>query len=57
MRRSASGASASPRWKGALGALIPVLVHLFDRRRPRAHPFGPMAFVLRSQKRTASRLK
>ncbi|NOJ95648.1 VWA domain-containing protein [Corallococcus coralloides] len=42
---------------GALGALIPVLVHLFDRRRPRAHPFGPLAFVLRSQKRTASRLK
>ncbi len=42
---------------GALGALIPVLVHLFDRRRPRPHPFGPMAFVLRSQKRTASRLK
>nr|AYM53170.1 hypothetical protein [Melittangium boletus] len=42
---------------GALAALIPVLVHLFDRRRPRPHPFGPMAFVLRSQKRTASRLK
>ncbi|WP_338863470.1 BatA domain-containing protein [Myxococcus stipitatus] len=42
---------------GALGALIPLLVHLFDRRRPRPHPFGPMAFVLRSQKRTASRLK
>jgi hypothetical protein len=42
---------------GALGALIPLLVHLFDRRRPRPHPFPPMAFVLRSQKRTASRLK
>ncbi|MCY1019607.1 BatA domain-containing protein [Pyxidicoccus sp. MSG2] len=42
---------------GALGALIPLLVHLFDRRRPRPHPFGPLAFVLRSQKRTASRLK
>ncbi|WP_434384125.1 BatA domain-containing protein [Melittangium boletus] len=42
---------------GTLAALIPVLVHLFDRRRPRPHPFGPMAFVLRSQKRTASRLK
>ncbi|WNG30620.1 hypothetical protein F0U62_46350 [Cystobacter fuscus] len=42
---------------GALAALIPLLVHLFDRRRPRPHPFGPMAFVLRSQKRTASRLK
>ncbi|MFL5348320.1 MAG: BatA domain-containing protein [Hyalangium sp.] len=42
---------------GTLGALIPLLVHLFDRRRPRPHPFPPMAFVLRSQKRTASRLK
>ncbi|MGZ3457116.1 MAG: BatA domain-containing protein [Archangium sp.] len=42
---------------GTLGALIPLLVHLFDRRRPRPHPFGPLAFVLRSQKRTASRLK
>ena len=42
---------------GALGALIPLLVHLFDRRRPCPHPFPPMAFVLRSQKRTASRLK
>jgi hypothetical protein len=42
---------------GTLAALIPLLVHLFDRRRPRPHPFGPMAFVLRSQKRTASRLK
>ncbi len=42
---------------GALGALIPLLVHLFDRRRPRPHAFGPLAFVLRSQKRTASRLK
>jgi hypothetical protein len=42
---------------GALGALIPLLVHLFDRRRPRPHPFPPLAFVLRSQKRTASRLK
>lgn len=42
---------------GALGALIPVLVHLFDRRRPRPHPFPTLAFVLRSQKRTASRLK
>lgn len=42
---------------GTLGALIPLLVHLFDRRRPRPHPFGAIAFVLRSQRRTASRLK
>lgn len=42
---------------GLLGALIPLLVHLFDRRRPRPHAFSAMSFVLRSQKRTASRLK
>ena len=42
---------------GTAAALIPLLVHLFDRRRPRPHPFGPLSFVLRSQKRTASRLK
>jgi len=42
---------------GALAALIPLLVHLFDRRRPRPHPFGAISFVLRSQRRTASRLK
>ena len=42
---------------GAAAALIPLLIHLFDRRRPRPHPFGAISFVLRSQKRTASRLK
>lgn len=42
---------------GALAALIPVAVHLFDRRRPRPHPFAAIAFVLKSQRRTASRLK
>ncbi len=42
---------------GCLAALIPLLVHLFDRRRPRHVPFGAISFVLRSQKRTASRLK
>jgi len=42
---------------GTLAALIPLLVHLFDRRRPRPVPFAALAFVLRSQKRTASRLK
>ncbi len=42
---------------GALAALIPLLVHLFDRRRPRPQPFGAISFVLRSQRRTASRLK
>ncbi len=42
---------------GGLAAFIPLLVHLFDRRRPRPTPFGAISFVLRSQKRTASRLK
>lgn len=42
---------------GCLAALIPLLVHLLDRRRPRTQPFGAIAFVLRSQKRTARRLK
>jgi hypothetical protein len=42
---------------GTLAAFIPLLIHLFDRRRPRPHPFGAISFVLRSQKRTAARLK
>lgn len=42
---------------GCLAALIPLLVHLFDRRRPRPVPFGAISFVLRSQRRTASRLR
>lgn len=42
---------------GALAALIPLIVHLFDRRRPRPVQFAAISFVLKSQKRTASRLK
>ncbi|MGQ0505974.1 MAG: BatA domain-containing protein [Myxococcaceae bacterium] len=42
---------------GGLAALIPLLVHLFDRRRPRPQPFGAISFVLKSQRRTASRLR
>ncbi len=42
---------------GALAALLPLLIHLFDRRRPRQVPFAALDFVLRSQRRTASRLK
>lgn len=42
---------------GLSAALIPLLVHLFDRRRPRHVPFAALAFVLKSQRRTASRLK
>ncbi len=42
---------------GTLAALVPLLVHLFDRRRPREVPFAALDFVLKSQKRTASRLR
>jgi hypothetical protein len=42
---------------GTLAAAIPLLIHLFDRRMPRVVPFAALAFVLRSQRRTASRLK
>jgi hypothetical protein len=42
---------------GLLAGLIPLAVHLFDRRKPRPQPFAAIAFVLRSQRRTASRLK
>ena len=42
---------------GAAGGADPAAVHLFDRRQPRPHPFAAIAFVLRSQRRTASRLK
>lgn len=42
---------------GMLAAAVPLLIHLFDRRRPRPQPFGPIAWVLKSQKRTARRLK
>lgn len=42
---------------GLLAALIPLVVHLFDRRRPREVPFAALDFVLRSQRRTASRLR
>lgn len=42
---------------GAAAALLPLLVHLFDRRRPKPRPFAAIAFVLRSHRRTASRLR
>jgi hypothetical protein len=42
---------------GAVGALLPLLVHLFDRRRPKPRPFAAIAFVLRSHRRTTSRLR
>lgn len=43
-------------WGTALAAL-PLLVHLFNRRRARPHPFAAIDFVLRSRRRTARRLR
>jgi len=42
---------------GALAALIPLVIHLFNRKRARPHPFAAIDFVLRSRKRTARRLR
>jgi hypothetical protein len=42
---------------GALAVAVPILVHLFNQRRPRPLPFGAIEFVLRSQRQKASRLR
>ncbi len=42
---------------GALAALVPILVHLIQRRRPRPHPFAAIELVRRSQKRNVRRLR
>ena len=42
---------------GLLAAAIPLVVHLFDRRKARPLPFAAIEFVLRSRKRAASRLR
>src|SRR6185312_14421622 len=42
---------------GTLAATIPLLVHLFDRRKARPLKFAAIDFVLRSRKRAASRLR
>jgi len=39
---------------GLAAAVLPLLVHLFFRPKPKALPFGPMAFLLKSLQRTAS---
>src|SRR5512140_1292811 len=43
-------------WGTALAAL-PLLIHLFHRKRARPHPFAAIDFVLRSRRRTARRLR
>ncbi|MBS2023425.1 MAG: BatA and WFA domain-containing protein, partial [Deltaproteobacteria bacterium] len=42
---------------GALAVSVPILVHLFNRRRPRPLPFGAIEFVLRSQKQKSRKLR
>src|SRR5256885_7606223 len=42
---------------GLLAIALPILVHLFNQRRPRPLSFGAIEFVLRSQRRKARRLR
>ncbi|MFN7131975.1 MAG: BatA domain-containing protein, partial [Myxococcales bacterium] len=42
---------------GALLALVPLIIHLFSRRKAKPHAFAAIEFVLRSRRRTASRLR
>ena len=49
---------AHPAYLWGLSALaLPILVHLFNQRRPRPLPFGAIEFVLRSQRQKARRLR
>src|SRR5712691_3105750 len=49
---------ANPAYLWGLLALgVPILVHLFNRRRPRPLAFGAIEFVLRSQRQKARRLR
>src|SRR5207245_11563917 len=42
---------------GLLAIALPILVHLFNQRRPRPLSFGAIEFVLRSQRQRARRLR
>ncbi|MBK9519286.1 MAG: VWA domain-containing protein [Anaeromyxobacter sp.] len=42
---------------GLLAAALPLVVHLFFRRRPRPTPFPALDFVLRARKENAQRLR
>jgi hypothetical protein len=42
---------------GLLAVALPILVHLFNQRRPRPLAFGAIEFVLRSQRQRARRLR
>ena len=41
---------------GALLALLPLAIHLFNRQRARPRPFGAIAFLMRSKRQTARAL-
>ncbi len=38
-------------------AALPILIHLFHRKRARPHPFAAIHFVLRSERRSSRRLR
>ncbi len=42
---------------GALLALLPLAIHLFNRQRSRPRPFGAIAFLMRSKRQTARALR
>ncbi|MHB8420422.1 MAG: BatA domain-containing protein [Myxococcales bacterium] len=42
---------------GALAGLLPIVVHLVDRRRARPQPFAAIDFVLRSRRSTSRKLR
>src|SRR5256885_16552093 len=42
---------------GLFAIALPILVHLFNQRRPRPLAFGAIEFVLRSQRQKARRLR
>ena len=42
---------------GALLALLPLAIHLFNRQRARPRPFGAIAFLMRSKRQTARALR
>src|SRR5256885_6969514 len=42
---------------GLFAVALPILVHLFNQRRPRPLAFGAIEFVLRSQRQRARRLR
>ena len=51
-------AFAHPAYLWGLSAMaLPILVHLFNQRRPRPLAFGAIEFVLRSQRQKARRLR